>query len=218
MNRIEFRDRVSFITVVLVVIFGGPFAVQAQNAASNSGNDVAVFAGGCFWCVESDFDHVPGVVSTVSGYTGGHTKDPTYKQVTGGGTGHIEAVEITFDPAKVSYERLVEIFWRTVDPVDGGGQFCDRGESYTTAIFTKSELQATVANASKQKLDASGKLGSPIATRIVAAGAFYPAEDYHQDYYQKNPVRYKLYRYGCGRDARVEELWGEEAHQGLEKH
>ena len=180
--------------------------------------DTAIFAGGCFWCVESDFDHVPGVVATVSGYTGGRTENPTYKQVSYEDTGHREAVEIIFDPARVSYADLLDIFWRSIDPTDGGGQFCDRGASYTTAIFTRSEEQREIAQASKRRLESAASFKAPIATTIEEAGVFYPAEDYHQDYYTKNPVRYRLYRYRCGRDSRVVELWGDEAYRGIEKH
>jgi peptide-methionine (S)-S-oxide reductase len=149
--------------------------------------EIATFAGGCFWCVESDFDGVPGVAKTISGYTGGMLQNPTYKQVSAGGTGHIEAVEIHFDPAKVSYEKLLDVFWHSVDPTDAGGQFCDR-------------------------------LKQPIVTPIREATPFYPAETYHQDYYKKNPLHYRVYRYGCGRDARLTELWGKDAHRGIEKH
>ena len=167
---------------------------DASTAASPKGAEVATFAGGCFWCVESDFDKVPGVVRTISGYTGGLLKSPTYKQVSAGGTGHREAVQIFYDSKKVSYEKLLDIFWRSVDPTDAGGQFCDRGRSYETAIFANSPAQRRLAEASKQKLEKSGVLKKPIVTPIETAGAFYPAEDYHQDYYKKNPLRYKFYR------------------------
>jgi peptide-methionine (S)-S-oxide reductase len=193
------------------------FAVAIPFAANADEKDlqVAIFAGGCFWCVESDFDKVPGVVETVSGYTGGRTENPTYNDVTGGGTGHKEAVRITFDTKQVGYDRLLHIFWRSVDPTDAGGQFCDRGDSYATAIFATSMEQLAQANASKEELAKSGLLNKPVVTPIVAASTFYPAEDYHQDYYTKNPVRYKLYRFGCGRDARIEELWQDQAHAGI---
>jgi peptide-methionine (S)-S-oxide reductase len=169
----------------------------------------ATFAGGCFWCMEPPFDKLEGVVSTLSGYTGGQLKDPSYEQVSSGGTGHLEAVQIRFDPDKVSYSKLLEIFWRNVDPTDAGGQFCDRGEQYRTAIFYHSEEQRQLAEESKSDLERSGRLPKPIVTEIRPASAFYPAEDYHQDYYKKNPVRYKLYRYGCGRDRVLERLWGQ---------
>lgn len=180
--------------------------------------EIATFAGGCFWCVESDFDGVPGVVKTISGYTGGMLKNPTYKQVSAGGTGHIEAVEIHFDPAKVSYEKLLDVLWHSVDPTDAGGQFCDRGQSYETAIFTHSPEQKRIAEASKKMLMEKAGLKQTIVTPIREATPFYPAETYHQDYYKKNPLRYRVYRYGCGRDARLTELWGKEAHRGIEKH
>ncbi len=180
--------------------------------------EIATFSGGCFWCVESDFDGVPGVVKTISGYTGGMLKNPTYKQVSAGGTGHIESVEIHFDPAKVSYEKLLDVFWHSVDPTDAGGQFCDRGHSYGTAIFTHSPEQKEIAEASKKTLMEKAGLKQPIVTPIREAAPFYPAETYHQDYYRKNPLRYRVYRYGCGRDARLTELWGKDAHRGIEKH
>ena len=176
----------------------------------------AVFAGGCFWCVESDFDKVPGVVATVSGYTGGKTENPTYEQVSAGGTGHYEAVEITYDPTKVSYGALLTAFWHSVDPTDDGGQFCDRGRPYQTAVFVANDEQRGVAEASKNA--AEGILGKPIVSPILAAAPFYAAEDYHQDYYQKNPIRYRYYRRGCGRDNRVKEIWGEHAYEGIPGH
>src|SRR6478672_8985891 len=167
---------------------------------------LATFAGGCFWCVESDFDKVPGVISTTSGYTGGHTANPTYEQVSHGGTGHAEAVEIVYDPAKVSYEKLLDVFWHNVDPLAKNRQFCDHGDQYRTTIFYHDETQHSLAEASKAKVQARFK--SPIVTEIAAAGPFYKAEEYHQDYHLKNPIRYKFYRFNCGRDARLEELWG----------
>ena len=176
----------------------------------------AIFAGGCFWCVESDFDTVPGVVATVSGYIGGKTENPTYRQVTAGGTGHYEAVEITYDPATVSYEALLDAFWRSVDPTDGGGQFCDRGQSYETAVFVANEKERGLAEASRNA--AQKMLDKPIVTPILTAAPFYPAEDYHQDYYKKNPLRYRYYRWGCGRNNRVREVWGKHAYEGIPGH
>ena len=167
----------------------------------------ATFAGGCFWCMEPPFDELEGVVSTTSGYTGGRVANPSYEQVSYGGTGHLEAVEVLYDPAKISYERLLEVFWRNVDPTDGKGQFCDRGEQYTTAIFFHDEEQRRIAEESKRKLADSGRLKKPIATGIRPATPFYAAEDYHQDYYKKNPFRYKFYRSRCGRDRVLEKLW-----------
>ena len=176
----------------------------------------AVFAGGCFWCVESDFDKVPGVVSTTSGYTGGRTKNPTYKQVTYGDTGHYEAVEITYDPAKVSYEELLTAFWHSVDPTDDGGQFCDRGDSYRTAVFTLNDKQRKAAEASRKA--AQKVLGKPIVTPILDAATFYPAEYYHQNYYKNNSFRYRYYRFSCGRDNRLRDLWGKDAFKGIPKN
>jgi len=168
--------------------------------------DTAVFAGGCFWCMEPPFDKLDGVISTTSGYAGGHVSNPTYEQVTAGGTGHREAVRVLFDPDRVSFQELLEVFWKNVDPLDSGGQFCDRGFSYTTAIFPRSEEQARIAEASKA--DIRERLGNPVATEVVPEASFFPAEEYHQNYYQKNPLRYKFYRWSCGRDGRLEQLWG----------
>ena len=193
-------------------------APTAASAAADGGLAVATFAGGCFWCVESDFDQVPGVVDTISGYTGGTVENPTYRQVTAGGTGHREAVQVRYDPEQVSYERLLHIFWRSVDPTDGGGQFCDRGESYQSAIFAGNEEERRLAEASRARLEESGVLDAPVVTPIEAAGAFYPAEDYHQDYYTKNPIRYRFYRFSCGRDSRVRQVWGGQAHEGIGRH
>jgi peptide-methionine (S)-S-oxide reductase len=169
---------------------------------------LAIFAGGCFWCMEPPFDALPGVLSTTSGYTGGRVANPSYEQVSGGDTGHREAVRIEYDPTKISYPELVEVFWRNVDPLDAGGQFCDRGSQYASAIFAVDAEQRRLAEASKRALEQPGRLGKPIATKILDASAFYPAEEYHQDYAQKNPIRYRYYRYGCGRDARLKALWG----------
>src|SRR5687768_8042248 len=166
----------------------------------------AVFAGGCFWCTESDFDHIPGVVSTTSGYIGGKVANPTYEQVSAGGTGHIEAVRVVYDPRRVSYATLVERFFPTVDPLDAGGQFCDRGDQYRSAIFVANAAERRIAEAAKARVER--RLGRPVATQILPRGAFYRAEEYHQDYYRKNPVRYRFYRWNCGRDARLEQVWG----------
>jgi peptide methionine sulfoxide reductase msrA/msrB len=171
----------------------------------------AVFAGGCFWCTESDFEKVDGVIAAVSGYTGGHVDAPTYKQVSSGGTGHIEAVKIVYDPTTISYEQLLDIFWRHVDPTDAGGQFVDRGDQYRSAIFYADEAQRQVAEDSKKALAASGRFDRPIVTDILPLGTFYEAEDYHQDYYKKNPLRYKWYRSGSGRDRFLENTWAGDA-------
>ena len=171
----------------------------------------AIFAGGCFWCVEYDFDKVPGVVSTTSGYTGGSTANPTYEQVSANSTGHAEAVEVVYDPAKVSYERLVSYFWHTIDPTVKDQQFCDRGSPYRSAIYPLGPEQLKIAQASRAALEKTKPFKEPVVTEIVPAGVFYPAEDYHQDYYKKNPIRYKYYRTSCGRDARLQQLWGAQA-------
>ncbi|HET6341630.1 MAG TPA: peptide-methionine (S)-S-oxide reductase MsrA [Gemmatimonadota bacterium] len=169
----------------------------------------ATFAGGCFWCVEEAFDAVPGVVSTTSGYTGGQTRDPSYEEVSSGGTGHAEAVRVVYDAEVTTYAKLLDTFWRNIDPTDGGGQFCDRGDSYRSAIFTHGEEQGRLAEASKRALEESGRFDKPIATEIVPAGRFYEAESYHQDYYRNNPTRYKLYKWNCRRAQRLEQIWGE---------
>lgn len=179
-----------------------PFAAQAEEAT-------AIFAGGCFWCVESDFDKVEGVTATVSGYIGGTTTEPTYKTVTRGGTGHYEAVEITYDSSVVDFETLVRHFFTHVDPIDDGGQFCDRGHSYKTAIFATTDEQRVIAERVKMDYDAQGILPEPIVTPILDNAPFWDAEGYHQDYYMKNPIRYNFYRRSCGRDARVDALWGD---------
>jgi methionine-S-sulfoxide reductase len=168
----------------------------------------AIFAGGCFWCVEEAFEKVPGVISAVSGYTGGRIKNPTYEQVSSGGTGHVEAVRVTFDPAKVTYAQLLDAFWRNIDPTDRAGQFCDRGEQYRAAIFVRDDAQRAAAEQSKRAIEASGKLRQPIATTIETAGVFYVAEEYHQDYYKKNPIQYRFYKFSCGRERRLAAIWG----------
>jgi peptide-methionine (S)-S-oxide reductase len=183
-------------------------AGQANAQAQAQATAKATFAGGCFWCVESDFDKVPGVLSTTSGYIGGTVAKPTYEQVSGKGTGHAEAVEIVFDPTKVSYAQLLEKFWRTIDPTTVDRQFCDAGSPYRTAIFAHDDAQLAAARASLAALEKSKPFKEPVVTRIERAGPFYAAEDYHQDYYKKNPVRYQYYRSSCGRDQRLQQLWG----------
>lgn len=204
-------------TIVLAMAIGTGFLAQAKSTQAQ-GLQTLVVAGGCFWCVESDFEGVRGVKEVVSGYTGGKTANPTYKQVTRGGTGHYEAVEITFDPNTVSTQQLLAMFFRSVDPTDAGGQFCDRGESYRTAIFVQNNAQKSAAE--QQKAAAQSALGQTVVTPILPAAPFYPAEDYHQDYYKQKGViltrfgpktkakAYKAYRKACGRDARVRALWG----------
>ncbi len=193
--------------VVIAMLTASPRAQEQKTAT---------FAGGCFWCVESDFDKVPGVIETISGYTGGILPNPTYEQVTAGGTGHLEAVQIVYDPSQVSYAELLTAFWHSVDPTDGGGQFCDRGQSYQTAIFVADDEERRLAVASKEAAEES--LGKTIVTPVEAAAPFFPAEDHHQDFYEKSPLRYRYYRYACGRDQRVKELWGDRAYQGIPGH
>ena len=176
----------------------------SANAAPNT--ETAIFAGGCFWSIEGAFDNVPGVTSAVSGYTGGTTKNPTYEQVSEGDTGHVEAVKITYDPAKVSYQQLLKIYWHNADPFNAEGQFCDSGSEYRSEIFTTSDSQNEVANQSFT--DVSKQLGKTPVTKIVPAQTFYPAEDYHQHFEQKNPIQYALYRNGCGRDSTTRTVWG----------
>ena len=173
---------------------------------AENGQAVAIFAGGCFWCMEPPFDALDGVLSTTSGYTGGSVPDPSYEQVSEGGTGHVEAVRVVFDPERVSYAQLLEVFWHNVDPLDDGGQFCDRGPTYRSEIFVADAEQRRLAEESRREV--GERLGRPVVTQIRDAGPFYPAEEYHQDYYRKNPIRYRFYRSRCGRDARLEALWG----------
>jgi len=178
-------------------------------ASSNimAATEKAIFAGGCFWCMEPPFDKLEGVITTVSGYTGGQRENPTYREVSSGGTGHFEVVEVTYDPKKVSYETLLRTFWINIDPLNAKGQFCDRGSQYLTAIFYLNEEQMNAAQASKKALAESGLFDKNIATQVIPASTFYPAEEYHQDYYTKNPLKYHYYRNGCGRDIRLKQLW-----------
>jgi peptide-methionine (S)-S-oxide reductase len=192
------------------LLAAGPVAdpQTASGQPSDAKYEKATFAGGCFWCMEPPFDELPGVISTTSGYTGGRTKNPTYEQVSAGITGHAESVEVIFDPAKITYARLLEVFWKNIDPITANRQFCDSGTQYRSGIFYHTEEQKRLAEASKKALEDSGRFKQPIVTEIVAATAFYRAEEYHQDYYKKNPIRFKYYKYGCGRARRLEELWG----------
>ena len=196
---------------ILVLLFAlgvlAPMSVAGPVAART---ETAIFSGGCFWCMEPPFEKLDGVKEVVSGYTGGHDEDPTYEEVSAGGTGHIESVMITYDPALVSYERLLEVFWMQIDPTDGGGQFVDRGPSYVSAIFYQNDGQKVAAEKSKKELAGSGRFSAPIVTPILPAKTFYPAEEYHQDYYKKNKVRYWYYRRGSGRDHFLEKVWGRE--------
>lgn len=179
-------------------------------AGSDTGRPIAVatFAGGCFWCMEPPFDKLDGVISTTSGYIGGLRQNPTYKEVTTGKTGHTEAVEVRYDPAKIGYEKLLQVFWRNIDPLTPNAQFCDHGSQYRAGIFFHDEQQRKLAEASKEALVKSGRFKQPIVTEITAATTFWPAEEYHQDYYRKNPVQFQLYKFNCGRDRRLKELWG----------
>jgi peptide-methionine (S)-S-oxide reductase len=205
------RPFVPVLAAAMALAAGTVVTEQDATATSEDAQALATFAGGCFWCMEPPYDELEGVLTTTSGYIGGSTADPTYQEVSAGGTGHAEAVQVTYDPAKVSYQELLEVFWVNVDPLDAGGQFCDRGDQYRTGIFVHDDEQRRLAEDSKQALVDSGRFEQPIVTEIVAAGSFYPAEDYHQDYYEKNPLRYNFYRWNCGRDARLEQLWGAEA-------
>jgi peptide-methionine (S)-S-oxide reductase len=193
----------------LVGILAAAAITHAQQAPDGQPGrtETAVFAGGCFWCVEADFDKVPGVKSTTSGYTGGRIAKPTYEQVSAGGTGHVEAVQVVYDPAVVTYDALVEHFWRTIDPFNARGQFCDNGESYRPVIFAANEQQRLAATRSRDRLQKQFK--ERIVVEIAPAAPFYRAEEYHQDYYTKNPVRYRYYRWNCGRDSRLARIWGD---------
>jgi peptide-methionine (S)-S-oxide reductase len=198
--------------VGIAAVASGPATEPARKEAPKEAKlATATFAGGCFWCMEPPFDKLAGVVSTTSGYIGGTKANPTYEEVSEGDTGHAEAVQVVYDPSKVSYAQLLEVFWRNVDPLTPNAQFCDKGSQYRSAIFFHGAEQQKLAEESKRKLEASGRFKQPIVTELVAATTFYPAEEYHQDYYQKNPLRYRYYRHGCGRDARLKEVWGEDA-------
>lgn len=198
---------------LMFLLMSVAFAIPASSLAGESKPASpapvrATFAGGCFWCMEGPFDKLPGVISTTSGYTGGNVKNPTYEQVSTGRTGHAEAVQVVYDPKLVSYDKLLDVFWHNIDPIQRDGQFCDHGSQYRTAIFYHDEEQRRLAVASRAALAKDKPFKGDIVTQIVKAEEFYPAEEYHQDYYKKNPTRYKFYRAGCGRDARLKELWG----------
>ena len=187
-------------------------AADEAGVAAADNTSIATFAGGCFWCMEPPFDKLEGVISTTSGYTGGHTKNPTYKQTSSGKTGHTEAVQIVYDPKQVSYEKLLDVFWHNIDPTTPNQQFCDRGNQYRSEIFYHNDEQKQLAESSKAALDKNKPFKQPVVTQVSKASTFYAAEEYHQDYYKKNPIRYRYYRYGCGRDKRLEQLWGESKH------
>lgn len=208
--------RLAALVLILCALAAAPFALRAETAAQRNGGEaadakggVAIFAAGCFWCVEADFDKVPGVLSTTNGYIGGKYADPTYDLVALGITGHVEAVRVTYDPAKVSYKQLLDHYWHHVDLTDGRGQFCDRGSAYRPVIFASDGQQKAEAEASKKAIEDSKRFAH-VAVEIKPAFRFWPAEAEHQDFYRKNPYRYKFYRFGCGRDARLMQLWGSE--------
>jgi peptide-methionine (S)-S-oxide reductase len=203
---------VALATLVAAACAGEP-AAQAEPARAaavpqDTQLDTAVFGGGCFWCVEEAFDKVPGVVATTSGYTGGRVARPTYEQVSAGGTGHVEVVRVIFDPTRASYDQLLNVFWRNVDPLTPNQQFCDRGAQYRSVIFFRGDEQRRRAEASKRALERSGRFRQPVVTGVERSAPFYAAEEYHQDYYQKNPTRYRFYKWNCGRAQRLKELWG----------
>jgi peptide-methionine (S)-S-oxide reductase len=201
MRNVTFLKTLSRLAAIFLIVGG-----VAHAAAPSSGTTAkATFAGGCFWCMEPPYDELESVISTISGYMGGTKKNPTYEEVSAGTTGHAEVVQVTYDPTKISYEKLLDVFWRNIDPLTANAQFCDSGSQYRSAIFYHDEAQKNLAEASKRRLQSRFK--QPIVTEIVRATEFYPAEDYHQDYYKKNPIRYKMYRYGCGRDQRLQTLW-----------
>ncbi|VAX27841.1 Peptide-methionine (S)-S-oxide reductase MsrA [hydrothermal vent metagenome] len=205
MKTIRNSDIGRFLTALfLISVMAG-----SKTSMANESVEIAVFAGGCFWCTEHDFDQVEGVISTTSGYIGGHTVDPTYQEISAGGTGHTEAVRIVFDHTRISYEKLLDIFWRSIDPTVENRQFCDQGNQYRSGIFYQNDQQKKLALASKEKLEKNKPFQAKIVTEITEGSEFYLAEKYHQDFHEKNPIRYKLYRFSCGRDQRLEALWGD---------
>ena len=208
------RTRMQMATALLALAVVGMVGAQQpafEIESIDPSHEIAVFAGGCFWCMEPPYDRLDGVIATISGYTGGHTESPTYHEVTFGDTGHYEAVLVVFDPRRVTYDELVAIFWFNIDPTDDRGQFCDRGSSYRTAIFYQTPQQEAAATRSRDELDASNRLRRRVVTEILPAATFWIAEDYHQNYYVNSPIRYRTYRSGCGRDARLRQLWGSDA-------
>jgi peptide-methionine (S)-S-oxide reductase len=208
LNRETLMTASRLLAGLAALLLAGSALAQAPAAPATQGHARAIFAGGCFWCMEPPYDALPGVISTTSGYIGGQKRKPTYEEVSAGGTGHAEAVEVVYDPRQVSYEKLLEVFWRNIDPTVKNRQFCDAGSQYRSAIFYLDQEQKRLAEASKAALMKSKPFRGDVVTEVVPAGEFWPAEEYHQDYYRKNPVRYKFYRNGCGRDARLQELWG----------
>lgn len=198
----------SLLLVIGLFVAASATAINTDRTTDEPRLETATFAGGCFWCMEEAFDRVEGVISTTSGYTGGQRANPTYEEVSAGGTGHAEAVQVIYDPAKVSYARLLDAFWHNIDPTTPDRQFCDKGHQYRSAVFFHDETQKRLAEESKQMLEKSKPFKGPIVTEIVPATEFYPAEEYHQNFYQKNPIRYKFYKFNCGRAQRLQELWG----------
>ena len=198
----------SFLTAAILLIGAWNFQSTSQ-AAAEATLGKAYFAGGCFWCMEEVFEKVEGVLSVTSGYMGGTVASPSYEEVSAGRTGHAESVEVAYDPAKVNYQKLLDAFWRNVDPITANAQFCDHGSQYRSAIFFQTDEEKRVAESSKLAIEQSRRFNQPIVTQIVTASQFYPAEEYHQDFYKKNPIRYKFYKYNCGRAQRLEELWGQ---------
>lgn len=202
------RWTVLLLSTALMIVAGENFDFARLHAAESGSTAKAYFAGGCFWCMEEAFEKVNGVIDTVSGYMGGTVKNPTYEQVSAGQTGHAESVEVRYDPSKVTYTQLVEAFWQNIDPVTPDAQFCDHGNQYRAAIFYQGEDEKRLAEESKRAIEQSKRFSTPIVTQVVPASEFYPAEEYHQDFYKKNPVRYKFYKFTCGRAQRLESLWG----------
>ena len=203
------RRRATLSVFALAIFLIGSWTVQSTSQAAGNGiPSKAYFAGGCFWCMEEAFEKVEGVLSATSGYMGGTVANPSYEAVSAGRTGHAESIEVVYDPAKVSYQRLLDAFWHNVDPVTPNAQFCDHGNQYRSAIFFQTEEEKRAAEASRHAIEQSKRFNEPIVTQIVMASQFYAAEEYHQDYYKKNPVRYKFYKYNCGRAQRLEALWG----------
>jgi len=201
----------ALLCTLLALYLSVPAFAGSPSSAPQAGPErqTAILAGGCFWCVEADFEKLDGVIDAVSGYTGGHVANPTYEQVSAGGTGHVESVKVTFDASRITYPQILDYFWHHIDPTRDDGQFCDRGSQYRPVIFYENETQHQQALASEKHIEQTRPFSRPVKVEISKAGAFYPAEDYHQDYYRKNPIRYQFYRYRCGRDARVEQLWGD---------
>lgn len=197
--------------MLAIVIMGGDSQAETGSYSSSGNTAIATFAGGCFWCMEPPLDKLNGVIATISGYSGGRTENPSYVEVSSGRTGHAEVLRVVYDPRLVSYEELLDVFWHNVDPTRNDGQFCDKGNQYRPAIYYHDDKQLMLANASKATITNTKTFPEMLKVEITKAGAFYAAEDYHQDYYQKNPVRYKYYRYSCGRDKKLKELWGDRA-------